>query len=137
MLTTHPDGTATASFTLPDNLTTWRATAVGHTADSLFGTGRQKFIARLELMARLAPPRFLTVGDELKIPGIVTSMTDAPQQAKGRFETMGLTLLATRFSGDVPPRGTLRRDMTVRADKPGSATLRMLAKALPAETPWS
>jgi len=129
MLTTHPDGTATASFTLPDNLTTWRATAVGHTADSLFGTGRQKFIARLELMARLAPPRFLTVGDELKIPGIVTSMTDAPQQAKGRFETMGLTLLGdTDFSGNVPPRGTLRRDMTVRADKPGSATLRMLAK---------
>ncbi|HPX60589.1 MAG TPA: MG2 domain-containing protein [Deltaproteobacteria bacterium] len=129
MLTVNPDGTATASFTLPDNLTTWRATAVGHTADSRFGTGRQKFIARLELMARLAPPRFLTVGDELKIPGIVTSMTDAPQQAKGRFETVGLTLLGdTAFSGDLPPRGTLRRDITVRADKPGNATLRMLAR---------
>ncbi len=129
MLTSNSDGSATAEFTLPDNLTTWRATAIGHSGSNLFGSGREKFIARLELMARLSPPRFLTVGDELKIPGIISSMTDSRQNAKGRFETQGLTLLdGAEFNGEIAPRGTLRRDMTVRADKPGIATLRLLAK---------
>ena len=130
-LTSNADGSASAEFTLPDNLTTWRATTVGHTAASEFGTGREKFIARLELMARLAPPRFLTVGDELKIPGIITSMSDTRQTATGRFEGSGLTLLDNPLlNGDLEPRGTLRRDMTVRADQPGTATLRLLAKGL-------
>jgi len=131
MLTTKPDGSASAEFTLPDNLTTWRATAVGHTATSEFGAGREKFIARLELMARLSPPRFLTVGDELKIPGVITSMSDKPQTARGRFEADGLTLLEEgTFSGDILPRGTLRRDMPLRADTRGMATLRLLAKGV-------
>jgi uncharacterized protein YfaS (alpha-2-macroglobulin family) len=129
MLTTNDDGSATAEFTLPDNLTTWRATAVGHTRASDFGTGREKFIARLELMARLSPPRFLTVGDELRIPAVLTSMTDRQQTARGRFETSGLTLLDRGdFSGEIAPHGTLRRDMTLRADKAGNAFLKLLAR---------
>ncbi|NVN90754.1 MAG: carboxypeptidase regulatory-like domain-containing protein [Desulfuromonadales bacterium] len=129
LLTGNADGSASADFTLPDNLTTWRATAVGHSPVSEFGTGREKFIARLDLMARLAPPRFMTVGDELKIPGVISSMTDSQQAAKGRFEASGLTLLGeAEFSGIVPPRGTLRHDLLLRADKPGSATLRLLAR---------
>lgn len=129
MLETNADGSATAAFTLPDNLTTWRATAVGHTPASQFGVGREKFIARLELMARLAPPRFLTVGDQLQVPGVITSMLDQGQSAQGRFEASGLTLLGdTSFSGTVAPRGTLRANATLRADQAGTATLRLLAK---------
>jgi uncharacterized protein YfaS (alpha-2-macroglobulin family) len=129
MLTTNGDGSATTEFDLPDNLTTWRATAVGHTQASDFGTGREKFIARLELMARLSPPRFLTVGDELRIPAVLTSMTDRQQTARGRFETSGLTLLDRGdFSGEIAPHGTLRRDMTLRADKAGNAFLKLLAR---------
>ncbi len=129
MLTSNSDGSATAEFTLPDNLTTWRATAVGHSGSNRFGSSREKFIARLELMARLSPPRFLTVGDELKIPGVITSMTNSSQKAKGRFETEGLTLLnGNEFNDDVSPRGTLRRDATVKAEKAGNATLRLLVK---------
>jgi uncharacterized protein YfaS (alpha-2-macroglobulin family) len=129
MLQSQADGSAVAEFTLPDNLTTWRATAVGHTPASQFGTGREKFIARLELMARLAPPRFMVVGDELQIPGTVTSMLDKEQNASGRFEVNGLTLLGEpAFSGSIAPRGTLRSNMGLRAEKPGSAMLRLLAK---------
>lgn len=131
MLTTNPDGSVSAEFTLPDNLTTWRATAVGHTVSSDFGMGRGKFIARLELMARLSPPRFFTVGDELRVPGVITSMGENPQTANGRFEVNGLTLLEDgSFSGEIPPHGTLRRDMPLRAAAPGTATLRLLAKGL-------
>ncbi|ABK98920.1 alpha-2-macroglobulin domain protein [Pelobacter propionicus DSM 2379] len=129
MLTTNADGSATAEFTLPDNLTTWRATAVGQTLSSDFGTGREKFIARLGLMARLSPPRFLTVGDELKIPGLLTSMADRQQTVRGRFEASGLTLLkGTDFSGELAPRGTLRRDMALKAERAGNATLKLMAR---------
>lgn len=129
MLTTNADGSATTEFDLPDNLTTWRATVVGHTPASDFGTGREKFIARLELMARLSPPRFLTVGDQLKIPAVITSMTGSPQTARGRFQASGLTLLDSGdFSGEIAPRGTLRRDMALKAERAGSAVLNLLVR---------
>ncbi|MEI6207358.1 MAG: MG2 domain-containing protein [Desulfuromonadales bacterium] len=128
MLVSQPNGNVTADFTLPDNLTTWRATAVGHARDSDFGVGREKFIARLELMARLAPPRFLTVGDELRIPGVISSMIDKEQSATGRFEAQGLTLLGDpAFSGSIAPRSTLKVSVNLRADSAGRATLRLLA----------
>ena len=130
VLTTGPDGKAEAEFELPDNLTTWRATAVGFSDRSEFGTGRDTFIARLDVMARLQPPRFLTVGDRMKIPGIITNMTDSERGVTGIFETSGLSLLGdSRFTGTVRQGGTLRRDMSVKADIPGEALLRLRALA--------
>jgi len=130
LLWTGADGRAGAEFGLPDNLTTWRATAVGFTDAGEFGTGREKFIARLDVMARLQPPRFLVDGDEIAIPGIVTNMTDSERNVTGVFEAQGVSLAGDgRFSGTVAAGGTLRRDMTVRAEAPGEALLRMRAAA--------
>jgi uncharacterized protein YfaS (alpha-2-macroglobulin family) len=135
-LETKEDGSATATFTLPDNLTTWRATAIGHTLTSQFGTSRQKFIARLELMARLAPPRFFVAGDLLQVPGVITSMLDQKQQARGRFEASGLTLLGeSAFNGEIEPRGSLRATAGVKAEQPGSALLRLLASSCQTKSP--
>lgn len=128
VVATGADGTAEAEFELPDNLTSWRATAVGFTDQSEFGTGRDTFIARLDVMARLQPPRFLTVGDEVSVPGIITNMTDSERSVSGIFEASGLSLLGdSRFSGIVGPGGTLRRDLAVKADSSGEALLRMRA----------
>jgi uncharacterized protein YfaS (alpha-2-macroglobulin family) len=128
MITTHADGTARAEFTLPDNLTTWRATAIGNTAASEFGTAREKFISRLDFMARLSPPRFLIAGDEVYIPGVLTNMVETEQNVKGRFEAEGLSLLASpSFTGNVAPGGTVRQDMLFRANTPGEAIIRLLA----------
>lgn len=130
VLATGADGRAEAEFELPDNLTTWRATAVGFNDRSEFGTGRHSFIARLDVMARLQPPRFLTVGDRMNIPGIITNMTDSQRSVSGIFETEGLSLLGeNRFAGTVNPAGTLRRDMSVTAETAGEALLRLRALA--------
>ena len=130
VLETGPDGRATAEFSLPDNLTTWRATAMAHNDLGEFGAGQGKFIARLDVMARLQPPRFFTSGDRLRIPGVITNMTDSERQVSGIFETRGITLLGeNRFSGVVAAGGTLRRDMEVKAEVPGEAMLRMRALA--------
>ncbi len=130
VLETDAQGRTTAEFVLPDNLTTWRATAVGHTDDSDFGVGRGKFIARLDVMARLQPPRFFIQGDELKIPGVINNMTDRESDITGRFEAEGLALQKDGgFSGKVGAGGTLRRDIPVRAGNPGLSLLRLRAMA--------
>lgn len=127
---TGGDGTAQVEFALPDNLTTWRATAVGFTDRSEFGTGRGTFIARLDVMARLQPPRFLTVGDQVEIPGVVTNMTDSERQVSGLFEAKGLSPVGgTSFAGNVAAGGTLRSDLSVKAERSGEALLALRASA--------
>ena len=71
MLASDVNGIVTAETKLPDNLTKWRATAVGHTAEQQFGSGQASFISRLPFMARLAPPRFMVAEDRLEIPGLL------------------------------------------------------------------
>src|SRR5438132_6163068 len=68
---TGGDGKATLSFKLPDNLTTWRATARAVTADTRVGSSVQKTIARKDVIMRLEMPRFLTQGDTVTISGVV------------------------------------------------------------------
>jgi len=130
LLEVDDSGHAAVEFTLPDNLTTWRATAIAHTAENEFGSGREKFIARLDVMARLLPPRFFVQGDELRIPGIVHNMTESTRSVIGQLEAEGLTIAGqNQFSGTVEAGGTLRRDFSVRADEAGAALLRMRATA--------
>ena len=81
-------------------------------------------------MAQLQPPRFLTVGDQMRIPGVITNMTDSERAVSGIFETSGLLLSGeNRFNGSVNPGGTLRRDMTVKAERSGDALLRLRSLA--------
>ncbi len=128
VLTTDAGGVGMTEFVLPDNLTTWRATAVGHNGASDFGFGKAKFIARLDLMARLEAPRFFIQGDELKIPGMVNNMTAGERDVTGRFEVEGLTMAGDGlFSGKVAAGGSLRRDISVRAALPGLGLIRMRA----------
>ncbi len=108
-----------AEAQLPDNLTKWRATAVGHTAEQQFGSGQASFISRLAFMARLAPPRFMVAEDRLEIPGLLNDATNKEQQVKGRFEATGLTLLGdTDFTGTVPAGGSLRKKLRFRTLQP-------------------
>lgn len=128
LLMSDNNGTVTAEAVLPDNLTKWRATAVGHTATQQFGSGQASFISRLPFMARLAPPRFMVAEDRLEIPGLLNDATAKEQQVKGRFEASNLTLLGeTGFSGMVPPNGSLRRNVMVQASQPGQAMLKLTA----------
>lgn len=130
LLLSGTDGTANAEISLPDNLTTWRATAIGHTTDHQFGSGQATFITRLPFMARLSPPRFMVVGDKLQIPGIINEASGKDQQVQGRFEAKGLTLLpeTTSFSDTLKAHGSLRRDLTVEAANAGTASLKFMAR---------
>lgn len=126
---TGGDGKATVSFKLPDNLTTWRATARGVTADTRVGSAVQKTIARKDVIMRLEMPRFLTEGDTVTISGVVHNFLKSDKSTKISLELNGAQLLDSPESTvTIRPNGEHRVDWRVQASTVGRLTL--LAKAL-------
>ncbi|HEY3579866.1 MAG TPA: MG2 domain-containing protein, partial [Pyrinomonadaceae bacterium] len=126
---TGGDGKATVSFKLPDNLTTWRATARGVTADTRVGSTVQKTIARKDVIMRLEMPRFLTEGDTVTISGVVHNFLKSDKSTKISLELNGAQLLdAPDSTVTIRPNGEHRVDWRVQANTTGKLTL--LAKAL-------
>lgn len=87
---TDQKGQATVSFTLPDNLTTWRLTARGHDLTGRVGESRKKFLVTQDLIARIGKPRFFVEGDELSLLGIINSNTNRGlPEIKSTFKVNG------------------------------------------------
>ena len=79
---TDDHGQATISFPVPDNLTTWRATARGCTQTTQVGEVRNKITVTLPLMARLALPRFYIKNDLGVAAALIHNYTGAEQQVR-------------------------------------------------------
>jgi len=79
---TGADGKATVEIKVPDNLTRYRIVAIAAAGDKQFGKGEDALTARLPLMVRPSPPRFLNFGDTFKLPVVVQNQTDAPMTVK-------------------------------------------------------
>lgn len=77
-LPTDANGHAEIKLKLPDSLTRYRLMAVGVAGDRQFGQGESQITARLPLMVRPSPPRFLNFGDQFELPVVVQNQTDAP-----------------------------------------------------------
>jgi uncharacterized protein YfaS (alpha-2-macroglobulin family) len=126
---TGADGKAQVSFKLPDNLTTWRATARGVTADTRVGSAVQKTIARKDVIMRLEMPRFLTEGDTVTISGVVHNFLKNDKSTKISLDLNGAQLLdSASQTVTIRPNGEHRVDWRVQANQVGKLTL--LAKAL-------
>lgn len=126
---TGADGKATVSFKLPDNLTTWRATARGVTADTRVGSAVQKTIARKDVIMRLEMPRFLTEGDTVTISGVVHNFLKNDKSTKISLDLNGAQLLdSPSQTVTIAKNGEHRVDWRVQANQVGKLTL--LAKAL-------
>jgi len=126
---TGGDGKATVSFKMPDNLTTWRATARAVTADTRVGSAVQKTIARKDVIMRLEMPRFLTEGDTVTISGVVHNFLKSDKSTKISLELHGAQFLdSPNTTVTIRQNGEQRIDWRVRADQVGKLTL--LAKAL-------
>ena len=72
---TGQDGRAEIALTAPDNLTRYRLRAEVARGDRHFGAGESTITARLPLMARAVPPRFLHQGDRFELPVLVENRT--------------------------------------------------------------
>ena len=128
-IVTGADGKATVDVKLPDNLTTWRATVRGVTADTRVGSAILKFVARKNLILRLETPRFLTEGDTVTLSAIVHNYLDAAKAVKISIDVSGARLLnAAAQTATIPKQGEHRIDWRVAANQVGE--VKLLAKAL-------
>ena len=76
-LRTDANGDATATFTLPDDLTTWRVMVVAASADGRFGNGDTTFRTTKPLVANPVMPQFARPGDRFEGGVAVTNGTGA------------------------------------------------------------
>ncbi|MFL6257097.1 MAG: alpha-2-macroglobulin family protein, partial [Pyrinomonadaceae bacterium] len=128
-LLTGADGKATVKFELPDNLTTWRATARAVTADTKVGVAVSKVVERKDVIIRVAMPRFLTVGDTVTLSGIVHNYLKSEKVTKINIEVAGARLLdPAQQTVTIPSQGEYRVNWRVEA--PATGDLKILAKAL-------
>ena len=128
-IVTDAAGLARATFTYPDSLTRWRATARAVTKDTIVGQVTQKTITRKNLILRLEVPRFLTQGDTLTVTGIVHNYLDHEKTAHVSLAVKGLDLTGPAESTvRVPQNGEATVTWTVHAAGTGAADF--LGKAL-------
>ncbi|MCA1592882.1 MAG: hypothetical protein LC754_09580 [Acidobacteria bacterium] len=126
---TGADGKASVKFDLPDNLTTWRATARAVTADTRVGTAVEKVVERKDVIIRVAMPRFLTAGDTVTLSGIVHNYLKADKTTQISIDVGGARLLdSATQTVTIPSQGEYRINWRVNA--PATGELKVLAKAL-------
>jgi alpha-2-macroglobulin len=126
---TGRDGRATVTVKLPDNLTTWRATARGVTTDTKVGVARQKVISRKDVIMRLETPRFFTQGDTVTLSGIVHNYLKEDKSTQISLSVSGAQLLTpAQQTVTIAKQGEHRIDWQISAPQTGE--VRLLAKAL-------
>jgi alpha-2-macroglobulin len=127
---TSADGTARVSWTYPDNLTTWKASARATTTGSDFGIGRGEALTTKPLLVRVQAPRFLVVGDEAIVSLNLNNRTGHELNVTTGLIVDGVELLGTALNGElaeislsptIPANGSVRREWLVRATKTGLA----------------
>jgi uncharacterized protein YfaS (alpha-2-macroglobulin family) len=125
---TDANGEATVTVTLPDNLTTWRATARGLSeTHSLAGQGTAKIVAAKPLMVRLNLPRFLVQTDEVEISATV-NVSHQSMDASVTLEAEGVEILdAPRREASVSPDRPQTVRWRIRAQQPGPARFQVTA----------
>ena len=89
---TDNDGKAQVKFTLPDNLTTWQAEAVGITKDTRLGIAYGEFTTKKDLMVVPLKPRFVIPGDVFYIGAKIFNQSEKSQKINIKFTSNTLAL---------------------------------------------
>ena len=105
---TDSSGSAVATATLPDNLTTFRVMAVAVTAGDRYGHGESPLLVTRPLLARPALPRFLRSGDAFSAGVVVNQRAGGTPTVTVRADARGVVRSgsATRTVTLAPGRGS-------------------------------
>ncbi|MEN6645253.1 MAG: alpha-2-macroglobulin family protein, partial [Armatimonadia bacterium] len=119
---TGADGTAEVKFTVPDNLTTWRATARGITKATQAGEVQKDVIVTMPLLVRFTLPRFYVAGDEATAAATVHNYTGTERTVKVTLTADGAEVLdgaekTVKLAND----GIQKLTWKIRATGPGQA----------------
>jgi len=102
LLVTDSDGRAQFALTLPDNLTTWTAHVVGHTAATVVGEGQSELVVAKPLMVRPVAPRFFVVDDRAQLAANVSNNTDQTLQVEVALSAEGVPTPGVVISQETP-----------------------------------
>lgn len=91
-LTTGNDGKLQLSIPLPDSLTTWRLSAVANTAKEAFGSAVNSIIVTRDVLIRPLLPRFLAIGDQPILGGIIVNTTDTDETFKVKITATNIVI---------------------------------------------
>jgi uncharacterized protein YfaS (alpha-2-macroglobulin family) len=129
-LVTDENGEARVSFTLPDNLTTFRVMAVAQTRESDFGRGETSFRVSKKLMLQAALPRFIRAGDLFSGGVVVHNFTDERGTVLLDAQVKGLLLKDGSLERRVPlgPRESREVLFSFEAAEPGAASFAFRAR---------
>lgn len=128
---TDENGKAKTQITLPDNLTTWRATVLAHNFATHVGSSRNKIIAKKDLMVRVATPRFYVKGDKAFVRGMIHNNTNEQQEYDLAFDLKNLKFTD---QSSLPKKITVAAqnmaevDFELNADQIGTSEIRFQAK---------
>lgn len=75
-VSTDAKGMAKIAVNVPDNLTRYRVMVIAAANKNHFGKGESNMTARMPLMVRPSPPRFLNFGDRFELPVVLQNQTD-------------------------------------------------------------
>ncbi len=120
-------GRAEVSFKLPDSLTRYRVLVVATRGEREFGKGEGTVTARLPLMVRPSPPRFLNFGDVFELPIVLQNQTDGAM-------SVSLAARSTNAALDdplgrkvlVPANDRVEIRLPARAERPGRARFQLV-----------
>jgi len=124
---TDASGKAQISVKMPDNLTRYRIVVVAAAGAKQFGKGESAITARLPLMVRPSPPRFLNFGDAFELAVVVQNQTDQPLTV--RVAARAHTAASPRGPGrgvDVPAHGPRGGPTPPEADMAGKARFQLV-----------
>jgi hypothetical protein len=123
---TDRQGEATFTLTLPDNLTTWRATARAATRDTRVGQTTAKAVVSKPFSVRLEPPRFFTQGDRVQLAAVSHNLSGGDLSARFGLNVTGLRLASRPERAVRIGNGqTSRTEWEAEVLDPGLATVRV------------
>ena len=121
-------GSARLVKALPDDLTTWRATAIAVSRETRVGSAETKFMSWKPLEVRLSIPKSLTEADELTATAVVQNNTKENKTTHVSLKSEGIEVLdETEKSVEIPAEGSATLSWRIRVSSASTASLTVVA----------
>lgn len=126
---TDKNGVATVSFKMPDNLTTWRATARAVTTGTAVGSAKQRVRVTKNILVRMQTPRFFRERDEFTLSAVVHNYTEETQKVRVWLDVKGLDVIGELSrTVEIAQNDLARIEWKARAADVGTASLTVYAQ---------
>lgn len=119
LVVTDASGAATVPVRVPDRLTTWHVLALAHSREGAQGGAVTSFLGTLPTYVDLVVPKFLVIGDKVKLPVQMVNTTDAAATSPLVLTAKNATLTGGGGTKTIPAQGGTLDYATLEATKPG------------------